>query len=377
MPPHKPKSKLPPDVIEAYLELSDDCIAIYGLDGKLDYCNPANLKVFGYDPEELCGLPITEMPFFQKHQLKEVKKLFQLIKKKGKLDLAEIEVVRKDGRKIWVEVNTTLLKKDGKPFAIQSVTRDISERKSKELENQLHRQFEQMVSGISSRFINIPDEQIDKAIVNALAAVSGFVGAKRAGIFLISSDLDRMSAAHEWMEDPTYAGQGFEKEIPVDMFNYAPVVLSRMEDYVICRPSDLHEYAVGEKKWYEEQGFHPIYILPVISEDKLVGTLGFIGEHEQDYNWPTQYSNLIRYVANLLFNAIKRKEISGKLRLTQFTLERYSDGVFWITDDFRLFDVNTSACRSLGYSREELLSMSVPDFDPIFNSQKMKNSGRN
>ena len=67
MPDKKQKVTLPPDVMEAYLELSKDCIGIYSLDGALEYCNPANLEVFGYGPEDLCGITIKEMPFLQQH----------------------------------------------------------------------------------------------------------------------------------------------------------------------------------------------------------------------------------------------------------------------------------------------------------------------
>ena len=43
MPDRKQKTTLPPDVMDAYLQLSKDCIAIYSLEGVLGYCNPANL----------------------------------------------------------------------------------------------------------------------------------------------------------------------------------------------------------------------------------------------------------------------------------------------------------------------------------------------
>ena len=371
MPAHKPKSTPPPDLIETYLEHSRECVSMYNIEGILEYCNPAIFKFFGFKPEELCGLSISEMPFLQKHQLDQVSGLFQLLKSGEEPDPVELELVSKDGRKILVEVETTLLKKDGKPFSIQSITREITERKKRD-DNQLYRQFEQMVCSISSRFINMPDEQIDKGLEDALEEVSRFIGAKRAGIFLISDDHQRMSTTHEWATDPSYIGLGFDKDIPVETFSYASTLLSRMEDYIICRPSALHEDAAGEKKWFGEHGFHPVYILPIISEDTLVGTLGFMGEHGGEYNWPVQYGLLIRYMGTIFFSALKRKELSRKLRLSQFTLDGYSDGVFWITEDFHLFDVNTGACNSLGYSREELLTLSVSDFDPKFKVEELK-----
>jgi PAS domain S-box-containing protein len=57
-------------------------------------------------------------------------------------------------------------------------------------------------------------------------------------------------------------------------------------------------------------------------------------------------------------------EIVRELRFTQFAIDRTQDQAFWMTEDGRFFYVNEAACRSLGYSREELLGMSVPDINP-------------
>ncbi len=52
------------------------------------------------------------------------------------------------------------------------------------------------------------------------------------------------------------------------------------------------------------------------------------------------------------------------LRFTRFSLDHCCEAVFWTTEDARFFDVNQAACRSLGYSREEILDMTVFDVDP-------------
>jgi len=60
----------------------------------------------------------------------------------------------------------------------------------------------------------------------------------------------------------------------------------------------------------------------------------------------------------------ERKRVEQALQLTQFAIDRASIGCFWIAEDGRLFYVNDQACRSLGYTCEELLGRSVPDIDP-------------
>jgi PAS domain S-box-containing protein len=59
-----------------------------------------------------------------------------------------------------------------------------------------------------------------------------------------------------------------------------------------------------------------------------------------------------------------------RLRLTQFAVDRSIDAVFWIQKDGRFIYVNNAACKSLGYSREELLTMRVSDIDPNFPEDK-------
>ena len=58
----------------------------------------------------------------------------------------------------------------------------------------------------------------------------------------------------------------------------------------------------------------------------------------------------------------ERKQAEEALRLTQFSVDRAAEAVFWIGADAKLLYVNDAACRSLGYSRPELLSMRVYEF---------------
>jgi len=57
----------------------------------------------------------------------------------------------------------------------------------------------------------------------------------------------------------------------------------------------------------------------------------------------------------------KIKETS--LQLTQFSLDNFSDAVYWLKKNGNFAYVNKKACSVLNYSQEELLSMSVFDID--------------
>jgi PAS domain S-box-containing protein len=63
----------------------------------------------------------------------------------------------------------------------------------------------------------------------------------------------------------------------------------------------------------------------------------------------------------------KERGESKKTHLfSHFTVERAADAIFWVDSEARIHYVNEAACRSLGYSLEELISMKVFDIDPDF-----------
>jgi PAS domain S-box-containing protein len=62
----------------------------------------------------------------------------------------------------------------------------------------------------------------------------------------------------------------------------------------------------------------------------------------------------------------ERRRAEDALRFTQFAVDKTIDQAFWMTEDAHFFYVNEAACHTLGYSREELLKMSVPDIGPTF-----------
>ena len=76
---------------------------------------------------------------------------------------------------------------------------------------------------------------------------------------------------------------------------------------------------------------------------------------------------IIRHVLHDEQEIIKRKQVEDKLKLFRALLDQSDDAIEIIDPATSCFiDVNEGACRELGYSREELLSMKVHDIDPEF-----------
>jgi len=71
-------------------------------------------------------------------------------------------------------------------------------------------------------------------------------------------------------------------------------------------------------------------------------------------------------VAGVAKDITERKQAKESLLLTQFVSDHAPSGIIWVDEQARICYVNKTACNSHGYTKEEMLGMSIPDIDPDF-----------
>ncbi|MDA8413868.1 MAG: PAS domain S-box protein [Desulfobacteraceae bacterium] len=64
----------------------------------------------------------------------------------------------------------------------------------------------------------------------------------------------------------------------------------------------------------------------------------------------------------------EQRKADESLRMMQFCVEHAGYSMFWVNSEGRIMYVNDAACAGLGFSREELLGMSIFDLDPDYQS---------
>ena len=105
------------------------------------------------------------------------------------------------------------------------------------------------------------------------------------------------------------------------------------------------------------------------SQRRFEAVLPLSGEPRTFYAIKTPHKDQHGHIVGLVgvsrdITDMKRAEAA--LRLTQIAVDRAADLAFWITPDAKFLYVNDAACDRLGYSRAELLSMTVADIDPDY-----------
>ncbi len=73
--------------------------------------------------------------------------------------------------------------------------------------------------------------------------------------------------------------------------------------------------------------------------------------------------------------ALARKRVK-LLSMNQQVVDRMKDAVLWLDEAGTIFSVNETACHSLGYSREELLTLGIDDIGPEFSRDNWRERWR-
>jgi len=104
------------------------CIYIHDFEGRFIDANDAALNLMGYDREDINTLCLSSL--IDENQLPAAFATIKEIMQTGsQRQLSEYKVKNKNGKNLWIETEGGLIYREGKPYAIQGVARDITNRK--------------------------------------------------------------------------------------------------------------------------------------------------------------------------------------------------------------------------------------------------------
>ncbi|MEF2229807.1 MAG: PAS domain S-box protein [Pseudodesulfovibrio sp.] len=286
---------------------------IMGLDAgrRVTYVNKRTAEFLGRSLDEMLGSPIARFLLPDEREAQEAR---FLASGEGGPDRFECRFLRQDGEVVWGLVSAAPLREESGEFiGVFTMIADITESKRaeerlRESEARYRNIFENSVEGLyqstpEGRFVSVNP---------ALARILGYdsPGEAMADIRDISAQL--------------YAD---------------PDARDRMLE-ALNRDGEIHEYEVLLKRrdggilWVSENA------RVVVGEDGL----------------PTLYEGSMVDVS-------ERKRTEEALRLTQFSVDIAPIDIFWVDRGGRFVYVNESACRNLGYTREEMQDLHVYDIN--------------
>lgn len=130
------------------------------------------------------------------------------------------------------------------------------------------------------------------------------------------------------------------------------------------QPIIINDYATapGKKGYPERHADVQRFVSVPVFEGTQVRMIVGVGNAASDYD--EHDVETVKLFSYDLYRIVQRKRMDEELQLTYFALNHAVDSVFFMEPSGKFRYANETACRVLGYSKEELLSMSVADIDP-------------
>ena len=138
------------------IENARDMIWTVDLDGAVTFLNSACERIIGYTKDELIGKELSDL--IAPENLGAARETLGRRWSQEKNTSFEIRVIAKNGAHVDLEVNSALLEREGAPFGILAIARDISERKRLQEQLQQSSKLEavgRLAGGVAHDFNNL------------------------------------------------------------------------------------------------------------------------------------------------------------------------------------------------------------------------------
>ena len=274
-------------------------------------------EMYGYSREELVGQS-AEIFHLDRAQFERFRQWFDNARNDGPLVQIEYQYRRKDGSTFWVLISGgALMLPDGNMGVVWSLI-DISDQKQVEAEL-----------------------AIERSHMQTLFEVNG------SGMLIVSSTRQILQVNRQFC----------------NLFGYSREELVGQSARVLH--VDQQHYEDWAPRFQEAKAGFPIASAdyPWRRKDGSVFWCFFAGVKME---LPNGESGVLWNVIDIT----ERKKMEEQLYLMLFSINAANEGFFLADENAAIRFVNDGACRRLGYSREELLSMRVFDIDSVESAEK-------
>jgi len=222
-------------------------------------------------------------------------------------------------------------------------------------------QFDDLITAISTQFINLATEDIDKGIGDALKKIGQAAGVDRSAVFLFRNG--QGFDTYEWCARGVPSIKDKLQKVPGQSFPWYMGKLSRAESIHIPRVDDLPPEARAEKRLLKSLQTKSLVVVPMMLHNSLVGFLGF-DSMRRVMKWPERTLSLLKIVGEIFVNALERKRTEEGLKESEkkfkALFENVPVGLFRTDPEGRLLDVNPALARMLGFEDAQAALKSAP-----------------
>ncbi len=257
------------------------------------------------------------------------------------------------GQTTWVQGRAVANQSAGQGVDYVGAITDISERKQAELALKTQIEFDRLVAGIASRFIQLSPSDIRQGIQLALQEIGEFTVVDTTYIFQYSSCKTRHGMIYEWMAPGLEPKLPQSQDLSVDLFPWGTAALLRGQTVYIPSVSSLTSEAAADRKSFEQFGIVSTLTIPLNDQNNIIGFVGF-ASFRQEHSWSNDNLRLLRIFADILTTVLQRQHAEAELRESEqrydFLAEAVPVGIFRVTAEGNALYTNPHWTQMTGLS---------------------------
>jgi signal transduction histidine kinase len=182
-----------------------------------------------------------------------------------------------------------------------------------------HLSFEELISNLSTRFIDFPAERIDEIINEGLEQIGAHLSIDRIALLQFSTDASQLHLTHGYAAP----GQGLPPKFLVSTdLPWFSDSLRKGHTLRISSIKQMPNEAKSERKYCKAQGIKAFLTIPMRMAETALGAISF-SDVRRERDWPDYLIQQFRTVTYIFANALAWKRSQKELREREKRL-RYS-----------------------------------------------------
>jgi PAS domain S-box-containing protein len=293
----KPAKKWGEDLhYRALFEQTSECVFIIGMDFRYLAANQQALSLLGYEERELVGMPVSEV-------MSQDDALGRQAVLEDQASLYERTLKRKNGSTLPVEVSTSVVyDENGQPAYIQSIARDISERKNAEWILKRHTQILSVIGDATARLLRAASIEIK--IPEVLESLAVAMDVSCCAIFEINTfsaePFIQIRYKHDRSVDSPF-------DIPAIIGPFISDLLNLSSGYFSSLGAESRGASFSK----------PTFVaIPINGNLGSWGFLGFFTQRKK-LSWFSSELDAVQTAANLIGSALQRNRYEETIRLNE------------------------------------------------------------
>ena len=345
-------------LLSAIVNQSTVGVAVVDLEGRFKFVNECFSRLVGRSREELLRLSFADITHAD--DLPVNLEMFERARNgHGNFEI-EKRYVRPDGAQVWVHNNVTFLRDGaGVPYAVMTVTLDISDRKRAEARQASIARHAALRAEVSAAF---NEGGSLRAILHSCAgSMVRHLDAALARIWTLDAsgavlELQASSGLYTHLD-------GKHARVPVGRYKIGLIALER-EPHLTNNVQE--DERVEDKEWARREGLVSFAGYPLVAEGRLVGVVAMFSREALGQDT----IEALESVAPTVTQGVERKQAEEKLRESEerfrTVAESASDAIITIDEESRILFVNRATEKIFGHAGPSLvgqsLTMLMPDY---------------